>query len=29
VMGVYPKPLLEVITPAVKNLFTIMEVTIK
>ena len=29
VMGVYPKPLLDVITPAVKNLFTIMEVTIK
>jgi NADH-quinone oxidoreductase subunit M len=29
VMGVYPKPLLDVITPAVKNLFIIMEVTIK
>ena len=29
VMGVYPKPLLDIITPAVKNLFTIMEVTIK
>jgi len=29
VMGVYPKPLLDVITPAVKNLFRIMEVTIK
>jgi NADH-quinone oxidoreductase subunit M len=28
-MGVYPKPLLDVITPAVKNLFIIMEVTIK
>ncbi len=29
VMGVYPKPLLDVITPAVKNLYTIMEITIK
>jgi NADH-quinone oxidoreductase subunit M len=29
VLGVYPKPLLEVIEPAVKNIFTLMEVTIK
>ncbi len=29
VMGVFPKPLLDVITPAVKNLYTIMEITIK
>ena len=28
-VGVYPKPLMEVIEPAVKNIFTIMEVTKK
>jgi NADH-quinone oxidoreductase subunit M len=28
-VGIYPKPLMEVIEPAVKNIFTIMEVTKK